>query len=1006
MASEIIIDGEVISLPTVLVKNPELLKDVLTTSVWENELNNEQKQNLGKLLPGGLGDEENQKTIRMLLSGEDLVAFPELNSQQVSHNPLNQFVEQMKTGFHNPMAYQHRRRLDKIKKIKHKLQKHRYYHQLLKEVIVSRQCHLAVAAHPHSFKLSVSKASLPQNEDDNMEIKESAENLYHQTLANVNTEIAMHPDFADVDVTAWESDYDTQQMHSVAAKPFHPNSNTVSFNQFKELLLQHKRRRDAKINTPDLNVNGIKLADVISRTFAGGRKLQGGLGKKRKHGDVLKNNKQKRIKGAFASNQAKAASISQNLGAKKSKYHFKYEHSNKYMTQPCCFFELIKDVLILSQEKTPSSVEQLVGGWLASAEASKYVWTTTRSDWSRLVQPALEYMKGIHQVNDFATKLIAVEDMKLQWLGQVDDEGQSNFLETLCHKWISELPDESPSQVVNSPSDEITSFRVQEQRRYLYPHQAFVYTINGKRYAVPPVKGSTGPTKEGRVAREHFLLRPERPPQVTLLALTRDAVARLPGGTGARNDVCNLIRESQYLAEVITDQQINSAVSGALDRLHYESDPCVKFDASKRLWVYLHGDRTVEELERHHVEQLGAPKKKRFKDKMKKVKGKSKMLKHGSLKNLKRQTIGNSVPSMGPVDPTALNVDQKMSKQPKQATDSADLNTQPSTPGFKPKPTKKKTKKSASQNGSSASSGTTTIQMTQKQIVEMTRKLSNPATTSQGSREVLITQQSSSATEWKDEPAKVGHTGALQKHVKGTLVPQQNGQPSLKLILKPASGQQQKPTAELVRVVDSNLKSVAKQHVLTADTLRRLSEQLSAASSRPIKIVQQSAGKPANIASQRIINISKPPENSSKQIRTVTPSSGVKLGPRPPHGGDSAPDGPRILITATRPKGLNVTSSMTSSSTGKITSSAYMPITSKPSGVIGAPISTIGAKPFQVISGGKPKTLQIMSGGKVQTVQVLSQAGKPQQTATRAPTLPNSMASVTTQSPAPQHCER
>jgi len=35
-------------------------------------------------------------------------------------------------------------------------------------------------------------------------------------------------------------------------------------------------------------------------------------------------------------------------------------------------------------------------------------------------------------------------------------------------------------------------------------------------------------------------------------------------------------------------------VSGALDRLHYEDDPCVKYDSDKKLWIYLHKDRTEE----------------------------------------------------------------------------------------------------------------------------------------------------------------------------------------------------------------------------------------------------------------------------------------------------------------------------------------------------------------------------------------------------------------------------
>lgn len=39
-----------------------------------------------------------------------------------------------------------------------------------------------------------------------------------------------------------------------------------------------------------------------------------------------------------------------------------------------------------------------------------------------------------------------------------------------------------------------------------------------------------------------------------------------------------------------------SVVSGALDRLQYEDDPCVKFDISQKVWVYLHRNRTAEEF--------------------------------------------------------------------------------------------------------------------------------------------------------------------------------------------------------------------------------------------------------------------------------------------------------------------------------------------------------------------------------------------------------------------------
>ena len=51
--------------------------------------------------------------------------------------------------------------------------------------------------------------------------------------------------------------------------------------------------------------------------------------------------------------------------------------------------------------------------------------------------------------------------------------------------------------------------------------------------------------------------------------------------------------------------QLNNAVSGALDRLHYEKDPCVRYDSPRKVWIYLHRGRSEEdfgEIELHvHV---------------------------------------------------------------------------------------------------------------------------------------------------------------------------------------------------------------------------------------------------------------------------------------------------------------------------------------------------------------------------------------------------------------------
>ena len=42
--------------------------------------------------------------------------------------------------------------------------------------------------------------------------------------------------------------------------------------------------------------------------------------------------------------------------------------------------------------------------------------------------------------------------------------------------------------------------------------------------------------------------------------------------------------------------QVKNVVSGALDRLHYEKDPCVRYDALRKVWIYLHWGRTEEDF--------------------------------------------------------------------------------------------------------------------------------------------------------------------------------------------------------------------------------------------------------------------------------------------------------------------------------------------------------------------------------------------------------------------------
>ncbi|CAB0028352.1 unnamed protein product [Trichogramma brassicae] len=168
-----------------------------------------------------------------------------------------------------------------------------------------------------------------------------------------------------------------------------------------------------------------------------------------------------------------------------------------------------------------------------------------------------------------------------------------------------------------STAEEKEVFRQQERMRYAAPHKAYTYHMHGYSSVVGPVKGiyqhnaGSALTK----ARGHSLLVPDRPNFVTILALVRDATARLPNGEGTRADICMLLKDSQYIHEDIfandKESNLNSVVSGALDRLHYENDPCVRYYPKRKEWLYLHRARSESEFELYHQQLQGVPKNKK-----------------------------------------------------------------------------------------------------------------------------------------------------------------------------------------------------------------------------------------------------------------------------------------------------------------------------------------------------------------------------------------------------------
>lgn len=210
---------------------------------------------------------------------------------------------------------------------------------------------------------------------------------------------------------------------------------------------------------------------------------------------------------------------------------------------------------------------------------------------------SLPHKTMVKLVDSFANWLKSGQET-LQQIGSLPSPPVSLMQLNLDEKErFRDLRAQKSLNTINPSSEEVrTYFRQEEVLRYLIPDRAFSYTAaDGKRSIVAPLRRCGGkPTSK---ARDHFMLKRDRPPHVTILCLVRDAAARLPGSIGTRADVCTLIRDSQYIVEEVSDAQVNQVVSGALDRLHYERDPCVQFDGERKLWVYLHREREEEDFE-------------------------------------------------------------------------------------------------------------------------------------------------------------------------------------------------------------------------------------------------------------------------------------------------------------------------------------------------------------------------------------------------------------------------
>ncbi|XP_068085697.1 nuclear factor related to kappa-B-binding protein [Anabrus simplex] len=316
-----------------------------------------------------------------------------------------------------------------------------------------------------------------------------------------------------------------------------------------------------------------------------------------------------------------------------------------------CFFSLIRDVICSTPEHRMNlaTIEDRLKAWQENPISPLNDWYCIAADsWVLLLSSAVDFLCGNYpdaQPEEFVPYLeYKVHLQVYQWIGAGRDS--DGHLTPLCQYWLdhrdemrtrppkddgdgdddgigegvggderalSPPPPRFPTTWSVRPSgpEEKELFQEQERIRYENPHRAFTYRMHGYESVVGPVKGVYNQSVGVNKPRGHSLLVADRPNFVTILALVRDATARLPNGEGTRSDICELLKDSQYLAPIAQESYLHSVVSGALDRLHYETDPCVKYDTKRKIWIYLHRGRSEEEFERIHQQQQGMAKTKK-----------------------------------------------------------------------------------------------------------------------------------------------------------------------------------------------------------------------------------------------------------------------------------------------------------------------------------------------------------------------------------------------------------
>ncbi|XP_072012815.1 nuclear factor related to kappa-B-binding protein isoform X2 [Engystomops pustulosus] len=618
---------------------------------WQSVLSDSQREHLRQFLPSfpENNNEQQEQVVQSLFSGENF-RFG---------NPLHMAQKLFRDGHLNPEVVKYRQLCVKSQYKRYLTSQQQYFHNLLKQILASRKELLDVAQKKGPDVAMKRKQTSIRNTPEERERR--AQRRYLKILREVKEECGDATlSSEEEDLSSWLPGSPTPSP--VAAVPLRsvPTLSTqdmktadkleLTERDLKLLLRKHREKRKHQPDHPDLMTDDVTMNDIMTRVNAGRKNSLAALfdlatmKRRVKERDERKKKKMKPIKTEpddYPEVSEEADMMPPLLPSEppvpvlmttvKEEPMDDVKPPLTFNEISASFFTLLLDILLVEGPSSLMLLEDKVSHWQSSPASTLNSWFSATSNWCELVHSALLYLGGDNKgtLSGF-TPYVEFKEKTQQWrcIGHPSDSEKE--LVALFHLWLETkdhilskeneeiadtgmpVPRVRTDYIVRpSSGDEKRIFQEQERHRYLQPHKAFTFRMHGFESVVGPVKGVFDKETSLNKAREHSLLRSDRPAYVTILSLVRDAAARLPNGEGTRAEICELLKDSQFLAPDVTSAQVNTVVSGALDRLHYEKDPCVKYDIGRKLWIYLHRDRSEEEFERIHQAQAAAAKAKK-----------------------------------------------------------------------------------------------------------------------------------------------------------------------------------------------------------------------------------------------------------------------------------------------------------------------------------------------------------------------------------------------------------